>query len=86
MSKLQELEEELKRKKGEYIELTEHLKNKEKEILEILYKKFEADPDYIKVECGNCDGEGHYRAKDKTLRVCENCDKKGWIWVKRWKE
>jgi RecJ-like exonuclease len=80
MSKIDDLEKQYQDKVKELAEL-------EKKIISEIDKQHEDDDSYVKIECPNCKGNGHYKDKDNKLKVCNMCiDGRGWIWVKKYIE
>lgn len=79
-NKIKELEKEYQIKRKELMEIQKH-------IVETIDEFHEQSPDYVKIECPKCDGDGMIRNENKSLKRCDNClNGRGYIYAKKYKK
>jgi len=86
MMNKKELENKLEDLKKQYEDKRKEITTIQQKILKTLNDIYELDDDYTKIVCPVCNGNGMERNKEGKLKKCKNCDSKGWLWVKRWRE
>jgi len=57
----------------------------QKELSTYMEKYYEVTDDYVKVTCVQCGGLG-YLQLEGSKKICNVCNGKEFIWLKKWKE
>ena len=89
--KLDEIKDELESKIRVRDETVIDLNKKQKEIENLMEEYMEKNPEYVKVECLTCGGQGYIQTDEGKKRVCMNpqfpmlsCSGKGYNWLKKY--
>jgi len=67
--------------------------NLQKQVIEMKEKFNELSPDYVKITCLTCGGEGFIEGEDGKKTICKNpvapslgCGGKGYLWMRKHEE
>ena len=58
----------------------------DKEVIGLSEEYYQLNPDYVKIDCLFCNGQGFIEGEDKKRVKCQYCNLKGYLWVKKWNE
>jgi len=84
MTKLEEIEDDVKSLQRKIQQGIVDLDNLQKELEKKSEIYYEINPDYIKATCFSCYATGYYKAEDGSKKVCPICKGNQWYWVKKW--
>ena len=74
--------ENIAKQRSDLLKTLEKLQKRFAEISELI---MEQDPEYVKVECVECSGKGYVQLDDKK-QLCEVCQGRQYIWLKKYEE
>ena len=83
---LPELEDDIKSLNRKRMKIIVEAGELDKEIGEVSEKFYALNPDYVKVTCPNCLGQGYLKPEDSDKPIkCQVCNLKCYLWMNVWK-